>query len=225
MKKIKYDFQYIKKNLDLKQFVKSLNSESKWDYRTDGTNIINSAIKACANKKNKDPNLKGSTDGLKPIKKIEKIMMSVDESMLKNKFHILDYQCFFSDEYIIRDKNGTEKLWKPSQAQLKSSKKFSKNLEVLKSNGKLLTKISDNFKLIHNLKFLGEDEKDIFDTNTLLYSKVDKKYYYVWNHVANHVNEVIKTYKIPLSKDEFVEEIFEFKRSRGWEPYVNVFPM
>ena len=33
------------------------------------------------------------------------------------------------------------------------------------------------------------------------------------------------SFKIPLSKDEFVEEIFEFKRSRGWEPYVNVFPM
>ena len=55
MKKIKYDISYIRKNLDLKKFIEYLNSISKWSYQTDGTPIINSAIKACDSKKNKDP--------------------------------------------------------------------------------------------------------------------------------------------------------------------------
>ena len=217
MKKIKYDISYIRKNLDLKKFIEYLNSISKWSYQTDGTSIINSAIKACDSKKNKDPNLISTTKGLKPPGEIKIIMMVVDVDALQDKSHILDYHCFFPGEYIIKEKDGTQKLWKPSVAQIKKNKKFLKDLSSLESSGKLLSKISNNFSLIYNLKYLGEDEEGVYDVNTLYFSKIDKKYYYIWYHKSNHINEVIKVFNKSLTKEGFTEEVSKFKQSKGFK--------
>lgn len=221
---MQYNINYIRKNLDLKKFIKNLNTISKWSYKSEGTSIIKSAIKACANNKNKDTNLKGSTAGLKTIKKINKITIVVEAEALKSKEHMLDYQCFFPSEYLIREKNGDEKLWKPSMKLKKNSEKFYKDLEVLQISGKLLSKISNNFKLIYNINFLGEDKDLIVDSNTLYFSKFDKKYYYVWNHQSNSINEIIKIFNKPLDRNNFSNEIFDFKKSRGLRAFTDVYP-
>ena len=221
---MQYNINYIRKNLDLKKFIRNLNTISKWNYNSEGTSIIKSAIKACANKKNKDPNLKGTTAGLKTVKRVNKIMIVVDVEALKSKEHMLDYQCFFPSEYLISEKNGEKKVWKPNIKLKKNSEKFYKDLEVLKINGKLLSKISNNFKLIYNINFLGEDKDLVVDTNTLYFSKFDKKYYYVWNHQGNSINQVIKVFDKPLDRNNFSNKIFDFKKSRGLRAFTDVYP-
>jgi hypothetical protein len=221
---MQYNINYIKKNLDLKKFIRNLNTISKWNYDSEGTSIIKSAIKACANNKNKDINLKGTTAGLKTIKRVNKIMIVVDVEALKSKEHMLDYQCFFPSEYLILEKNGEKKVWKPSIKLKKNSEKFYNDLEVLEINGKLLSKISNNFKLIYNINFLGEDKDLVVDTNTLYFSKFDKKYYYVWNHQGNSINQVIKVFDKPLDRNNFSNKIFDFKKSRGLRAFTDVYP-
>ena len=208
---MQYNINYIRKNLDLKKFIKNLNTISKWSYKSEGTSIIKSAIKACANNKNKDTNLKGSTAGLKTIKKINKITIVVEAEALKSKEHMLDYQCFFPSEYLIREKNGDEKLWKPSMKLKKNSEKFYKDLEVLQISGKLLSKISNNFKLIYNINFLGEDKDLIVENLEDLH-----------HHCFNTDYYIIGTYKAKKWLGEEVFTVIEIikdyrKTSKTWE--------
>jgi hypothetical protein len=53
---IKYDLDYIKKNIDLNEFIKKLKSDLLWFGQSE-LSVINYAIKCCLNDKNNDPNI------------------------------------------------------------------------------------------------------------------------------------------------------------------------
>ncbi len=55
-KKIKYELNYIKKNIDLNKFIKYLQNDLLWE-KEDELNIIDYAIRSCLHVKNKDPNI------------------------------------------------------------------------------------------------------------------------------------------------------------------------
>ena len=55
-KKIKYELNYIKKNIDLNKFIKYLQNDLLWE-KGDELNIIDYAIRSCLHDKNKDPNI------------------------------------------------------------------------------------------------------------------------------------------------------------------------
>ena len=54
-KKIKYELNYIKKNIDLNKFIKYLQNDLLWE--KGDLNIIDYAIRSCLHDKNKDPNM------------------------------------------------------------------------------------------------------------------------------------------------------------------------
>ena len=56
MKKIKYDLNYIKKNININEFIKILKTEAFWHLDSE-VNIINYAIISCVFENNQDPNL------------------------------------------------------------------------------------------------------------------------------------------------------------------------
>ena len=58
--RIKYNFNYLKKNIDIKKFLKLVTKgKGKWDFNDEvGPDILDGAvIPSCINKNNKDPNL------------------------------------------------------------------------------------------------------------------------------------------------------------------------
>lgn len=57
--------------------------------------------------------------------------------------------------------------------------------------------------------------KDDKALNSLYHSKIDNKYYYVWYARYWDVNEIVKTFKKKLTKNEFIDQIDLFTKSRG----------
>jgi len=195
---IHYDFNYIKKNIDLKKFLKLLNTDSRWKHNSDGQRIIESAVKSCANEKNNDPNIKNLNEKDK-------------------EYFLIDY-CFFPFEQILQNKDGSEYYYKPTKDLLKVSSQFNEKSEKLSSNGNLLPTISENFQLKFCFEFRSQIQNKISPhSHNLIYSKIDKKYYHVIYLENDWIEEVVAIYNQKLTKQKFFLKILDFQRSRGIE--------
>ena len=214
-----YNIAYIKKNLDLKLFIKYLSSLAVWSPQDDDYHkrIIYSAIYSCINKKNKDINIK--PDNKKIEYREHPFLVGDKNSIITNSLekikHKIEYECFYPLEYIKLD-SGAEVKWKPTKKQKENFSKFQKELKLLMANGKLLLTISNNFKLIYNINKSMYGDKDDKALNSLYHSKIDNKHYYVWYaRCFDDVNEIVKTFKKKLTKNEFIDQIDLFTKSRG----------
>ena len=126
------------------------------------------------------------------------------------KWFFLEFYCFYPD----KDSSFHLDL-KPTKFEMTNYKNFIKEVDLCQRNGTLLTKISNNFKLIYNFEFFGEskryagrnlkikNKKDHFDTNSLIYSNIDKNYYYIWNNIPGLTNAVVKIFNKKLTKKHF----------------------
>ncbi len=233
--KIIYDLNYIRQNIDLKKFCKLLKIDTKYnieDPRLTVEPVVKSAIKSCVNIKNKDPNLKDlDTSKFKFNDEFNEVNLHENFYIFARKMHhknkknellpkwfFLEFYCFYPD----KDSSFHSDL-KPTKFEMANYKNFIKEVDLCQRNGTLLTKISNNFKLIYNFEFFGEsksyagrnlkikNKKDHFDTNSLIYSNIDKNYYYIWNNIPGLTNAVVKIFNKKLTKKHFFEEIIKFK--------------
>ena len=79
-KKIKYELNYIKKNIDLNKFIKYLQNDLLWDDYKPQLNIIDYAIRSCLHVKNKDPNI------INYKKKFNNSFNALEDSLVLNIF-------------------------------------------------------------------------------------------------------------------------------------------
>lgn len=236
--KVIYNLDYIRKNVDLKKFCKFLKINSKYDIESPKLTVepvIASAIRSCVNLKNKDPNLKNlDTSKFKFLNEYGEVELDENFYLFARKMHhknkknnllpkwfFLEFYCFYPDRY-----SSKHLGLKSSKFEIKNLKNFINQVDLYQRNGSLLTKISNNFKLIYNFEFFGEskryasralkikNKKDHFDTNSLIYSNIDKNYYYIWNNIPGSTNAVIKIFNKKLTKKQFFEEICNFKKGR-----------
>ena len=82
-KKIKYELNYIKKNIDLNKFIKYLQNDLLWDRQSE-LSIIDYAIRSCLHNKNKDPNI------INYKKKFNSSFESLEDFLVLN--------CFYADK-------------------------------------------------------------------------------------------------------------------------------
>ena len=199
-KTIEYNLNYIQKNISIKKLLLFLNTRAKYNNDEDWNfKIIDWAIKSCVNDTNNDPNL----------------------SDLNNDFKetfLVDY-CFFPEQHIITEEDGSETKYIPDEDDKLKSDIFTTETKKYEIDGILLSKISKNFKITYNFKFNIPNKKSykIIETNTLIYSDIDETYYFVINDTGMFENQVVKTFKNKLTKIEFFEEIIKLKKSRGMD--------
>jgi hypothetical protein len=82
MKKIKYDLNYIKKNINLNEFIKLLKTKALWHLDSE-VNIINYAIISCVFKNNQDTNFFKYEDEEEDIKTLK-----LNQEILINSFDL-----------------------------------------------------------------------------------------------------------------------------------------
>ena len=199
--KIKYDLDYIKENIDLKEFIKVLKKDLLW-YGGSDLNVIDYAIRCCLNIKNKDQNI------INYKKNYNNTSDALEDFLVLNL-----YNC------------GTEHSWskdpmsfetiKIPKTFLKTSKNFYKEVDILVNSGDLLERISSKFKKIMHLEFVGEQGKNIIDSHSFYQLRINSsiEYFYLTKNGDHH--QVVK-FCDKLNEKEFVKEIVKFKLDRGF---------
>lgn len=207
---IKYNIDYIKKNLELGKFIELLEKKCFADTYFDESGypkehtatgfrytFLDCALISCINESNKDPNLKNNTS--LPVSWTE--------------FAVLNW--FFSPYEPYLDGNDPTKdpVYITKKEYKKDSNEFDKKCSLHIAEGNLLEKISSNFELSYDSIKISETLEQFKDgnfyTHSIIYSKVNKKYYYIYNDPSEAENLIGKIYDELIPELEFVEMIID----------------
>tara|TARA_B100001996_G_C18546677_1_gene549175 strand:+ start:202 stop:918 length:717 start_codon:yes stop_codon:yes gene_type:complete len=209
--KIKYNFNYLKNNLDLNKFINLLENKAfiKWylDPKADSNikhyNIHDCAIFSCIHEKNNDPNLKKD--------KNDKLLLLSgffdDEETAK-----LDFFFDAPPNFIVTTDYNKEIKVTISEKHRIDSKLHNEVIEEYKKDGVLLGKLNSNFKLKHNIQLcetIEQFKERDFETHSFIYSEISKKFYHVVNLHRDNVNAIVKFHDDDLELYEFASIISE----------------
>ena len=149
---IKYDLDYIKKNIDLNEFIKKLKSDLLWFGQSELI-VIDYAIRCCLNDKNNDPNI------INYKKNYNNDPDAIEEFLALNLYG------GESEHFGKKDPLSSETIKIP-KTFLETSKNFWKGTEILQDRGDLLERISSKFKKIMHREYVGEQGKNVVDSHS-----------------------------------------------------------
>ena len=193
-----YNIDYINKNLDIEKLLFLLEKKcfadwyfnSSADSNVEKYNIDRCAIESCINEKNDDPNIKDK--GIFP-----------DEEMSE----LGKLEWFFCPEEYHTENNVIE----VKEKYEKEYKEYEKLLEHHNNEGTFLEAISSNFKLSYYRVQVAETLKEFkekkFEIHSIIHSKMNNKYYYIFNNPGDNQNLIVKIYDKLISECEFIEII------------------
>ena len=204
---IKYDLDYIKKNIDLNEFIKKLKSDLLWFGQSE-LSVINYAIKCCLNDKNNDPNIINY-----------KKNYNNDPDAIEG-FLVLNLYGGESDHGWKKDPLSFETIKMP-KTFLETSKNFWKETEILQDRGDLLERISSKFKKIMHREYVGEQGKNVVDSHSFYQLTINQSTEYFYLTKTGDYNHVVK-FCDKLNEKEFINEIVQFKSARGYDGKENL---
>jgi len=208
-KKIKYDLNYIKKNIDLNKFIKYLQNDLLWDDYKPQLNIIGCAIRSCLHDKNKDPNI------INYKKKFNNSFNALEDFLVLNLFSGQKEHFNKAMDIVFEEIKIPKNFNKTSDNFYKKYSGYSEIAEY-PIDGSLLEKIHPNFKKIFHFEFVGEQGKGVSDSHSFYHSKYGSTNNYLYVTKTGDYNQVVKFYK-ELNEEEFVIEIIQFKLRRGFK--------
>ncbi len=189
--RIKYNFNYLKKNLDIKKFLKII--KEKTSFNDDlGDGVVSSLFTSCINQNNKDPNLKNKF-----------LLKNRRDESNKSKEDLL-YQLFF-DRHV--DSDFHKEFYK-SERDGTLLEKVSKNFKLIKL-----------YTLMDSIGIKWEDEIAVC-SHALIRVKVDNvnKYMHIvkfFNEGSLFTDVfLIKFYDYKLDDKKFLNEIKKFEEKR-----------
>ena len=199
---IKYDLDYIKKNIDLNEFIKKLKSDLLWFGQSELI-LIDYAIRCCLNDKNNDPNIinykKNYNNDLDALE----------------KFLALNLYSCEKEHFEKKDPLSSETIKMP-KTFLETSKNFWKETEILQDRGDLLERISSKFKKIMHREYVGEQGKNAVDSHSFYQLTINQSTEYFYLTKTGDYNLVVK-FCDKLNEKEFINEIVQFKSARGYD--------
>ena len=213
--RIKYDFNYLKKNIDIRKFLK-LATKYKWNFN-DETDILDGAvIPSCINKNNKDPNL---------IQKRLFLEKSTKEEILNEAFSSSDFdQKLFENGTFFKKLHPNFKLTK--HIKLGDQSPIFIPEEIVDQDTelyKLKNQLEGNFPPFWISPFL----QDLVDgssvcSHSLIEIKNDNTYFYI--HIVYFDQSgydysgypyLINIFNDKLNDQSFLEEIINFEKKRA----------
>ena len=199
---IKYDLDYIKKNIDLSEFIKKLRSDLLWNGQSELI-VIDYAIRCCLNDKNNDPNIINY-----------KKNHNNDPDALEQFLALNLYNCE-TEHFGKKDPLSSETIKIP-KTFLETSKNFWKGTEILQDRGDLLERISSKFKKIMHQEYVGEQGKNVVDSHSFYQLTINQSIEYFYLTKTGDYNLVVK-FCDKLNEKEFINEIVQFKSARGFD--------
>tara|TARA_R110002012_G_scaffold300986_1_gene501091 strand:+ start:2660 stop:3319 length:660 start_codon:yes stop_codon:yes gene_type:complete len=204
---IKYDLDYIKKNIDLKEFIKKLKSDLLWNSQSELI-VIDYAIRCCLNDKNNDPNI------INYKKKYNNDPDALEQFLVLNL-----YNC--ETEHFGKTDSLSSETIKMPKTFLETSKNFWKEIEILQDRGDLLERISSEFKKIMHREYVGEQGKNVVDSHSFYQLTINQSTEYFYLTKTGDYNLVVK-FCGKLNEKEFINEIVQFKSARGYNGKENL---
>ena len=198
---IKYDLDYIKKNIDLNEFIKKLKSDLLWNNQSE-LSVIDYAIRCCLNKTNNDPNIINYKNNYN------------DKPDALEQFLVLNLYNCETEHFGKKDPLSSETIKMP-KTFLETSKNFYKEIEILVNRGDLLESISSKFKKIMHRENVGEQGKNEIDSHSFYQLTINQSIDYFYLTKNGDYNHVVK-FCDNLSEKEFINEIVQFKSARGY---------
>ena len=198
---IKYDLDYIKKNIDLNEFIKKLKSDLLWNNQSE-LSVIDYAIRCCLNNTNNDPNIINYKNNYN------------DKPDALEQFLVLNLYNCETEHFGKKDPLSSETIKMP-KTFLETSKNFYKEIEILVNRGDLLESISSKFKKIMHRENVGEQGKNEIDSHSFYQLTINQSIDYFYLTKNGDYNHVVK-FCDNLSEKEFINEIVQFKSARGY---------
>ena len=198
---IKYDLDYIKKNIDLNEFIKKLKSDLLWDGQSELI-VIDYAIRCCLNDKNNDPNI------INYKKNYNNKPDALEQFLVLNLFNCE------TEHFGKKDPLSSETI-KMSKTFLEISKNFWNEIEILQDRGDLLERISSKFKKIMHREYVGEQGINVVDSHSFYQLAINSSIEYFYLTKTGDYNLVVK-FCSKLNEKEFINEIVQFKSARGY---------
>lgn len=198
---IKYDLNYIKKNIDLNEFIKKLKNDLLWNNQSE-LSVIDYAIRCCLNNTNNDPNIINYKDNYN------------NKPDALEQFLVLNLYNCETEHFGKKDPLSSETIKMP-KTFLETSKNFYKEIETLVNSGDLLERISSKFKKIMHRENVGEQGKNEIDSHSFYQLTINQSIDYFYLTKTGDYNHVVK-FCDNLSEKEFINEIVQFKSARGY---------
>ena len=198
---IKYDLDYIKKNIDLNEFIKRLKNDLLWNNQSE-LSVIDYAIRCCLNNTNNDPNIINYKNNYN------------DKPDALEQFLVLNLYNCETEHFGKKDPLSSETIKMP-KTFLETSKNFYKEIETLVNSGDLLERISSKFKKIMHRENVGEQGKNEIDSHSFYQLTINQSIDYFYLTKTGDYNHVVK-FCDNLSEKEFINEIVQFKSARGY---------
>ena len=198
---IKYDLNYIKKNIDLNEFIKKLKNDLLWNNQSE-LSVIDYAIRCCLNNTNNDPNIINYKNNYN------------DKPDALEQFLVLNLYNCETEHFGKKDPLSSETIKMP-KTFLETSKNFYKEIEILVNRGDLLESISSKFKKIMHRENVGEQGKNEIDSHSFYQLTINQSIDYFYLTKTGDYNHVVK-FCDNLSEKEFINEIVQFKSARGY---------
>ena len=198
---IKYDLDYIKKNIDLNEFIKKLKSDLLWNNQSE-LSVIDYAIRCCLNNTNNDSNIINYKNNYN------------DKPDALEQFLVLNLYNCETEHFGKKDPLSSETIKMP-KTFLETSKNFYKEIEILVNRGDLLESISSKFKKIMHRENVGEQGKNEIDSHSFYQLTINQSIDYFYLTKTGDYNHVVK-FCDNLSEKEFINEIVQFKSARGY---------
>ena len=207
---IRYNIDYIKKNLELGKFIELLEKKCFADtyfdesgypkeHTTAGArySFLDCALISCINEFNKDPNLKNNT--------------SLPASW--TVFAALHWFFFPCDPYLDGNDLTKDPVYITKKEYKNDSKEFDKKCSLYIAEGNLLEKICSNFELSYDSIKISETLEQFKDgnfyTHSIIHSKANNKYYYIYNDPSEGDNLISKIYDELISERKFLKIIID----------------
>ena len=198
---IKYDLNYIKKYIDLNEFIKKLKNDLLWNNQSE-LSVIDYAIRCCLNNTNNDPNIINYKDNYN------------NKPDALEQFLVLNLYNCETEHFGKKDPLSSETIKMP-KTFLETSKNFYKEIEILVNCGDLLERISSKFKKIIHRENVGEQGKNEIDSHSFYQLTINQSIDYFYLTKTGDYNHVVK-FCDNLSEKEFINEIVQFKSARGY---------
>ena len=198
---IKYDLNYIKKNIDLNEFIKKLKNDLLWNNQSE-LSVIDYAIRCCLNNTNNDPNIINYKDNYN------------NKPDALEQFLVLNLYNCETEHFGKKDPLSSETIKMP-KTFFETSKNFYKEIETLVNSGDLLERISSKFKKIMHRENVGEQGKNEIDSHSFYQLTINQSIDYFYLTKTGDYNHVVK-FCDNLSEKEFINEIVQFKSARGY---------
>ena len=198
---IKYDLDYIKKNIDLNEFIKRLKNDLLWNNQSE-LSVIDYAIRCCLNNTNNDPNIINYKNNYN------------NKPDALEQFLVLNLYNCETEHFGKKDPLSSETIKIP-KTFLETSKNFYKEIEILVNCGDLLERISSKFKKIMHRENMGEQGKNEIDSHSFYQLTINQSIDYFYLTKTGDYNHVVK-FCDNISEKEFINEIEQFKSARGY---------